>query len=127
MKSHFGQRAVLAVCLGFLVSFAAGEVRSAKPTKTITGVVLRDEVNRGQVRSVFIRDAEEGEFLVLRGTEMGNELLAQVGATVKATGYVRKARPDAGFPYAIDVLEYEIIVPAEPPPPKPNVKSPKKK
>lgn len=98
----------IGVLLCLIALLASGNPRAEKPTKTITGVVESAEVYGGKVRAVHIKDPGEGDFLVVRSNEMGKELLKHVGATVKATGYVRKARPDSEFKHVIDVLHYEI-------------------
>ena len=102
----------LGLCVVALLS--AGQLRAEKPTKTITGTVKKADVYHGKVRGVYIKDAQEGEFLVVRSTEIGKELLKQVGVTVRATGYVKKARPDSDFTQVIDVLHYEIVPPGQP-------------
>lgn len=107
---------VMTLGLCVVALLAAGQVRAEKPTKTITGTVKRAEVYSGKVRAVYIEDAQEGEFLVLRSTEIGKELLKHVGATIRATGYVKKARPDSDFTQIIDVLHYEIVPPGQPEP-----------
>lgn len=89
----------LAFCVITLLS--AGGLCAEKPTKMITGKVKRAEVY-------------QGEFLVVRSTEVGKQLVKHVGATVKATGYVKKARPDSEFKLVIDVLHYEIVPPDGP-------------
>jgi hypothetical protein len=93
-------------CLIALV--ASGDLRAEKPTQTITGIVKSAAVGAGKVRAVYINVPQEGGFLVNRSTETRKELLEHVGATVKATGYVRKRRHDSEFPYGIDVLSFEI-------------------
>jgi hypothetical protein len=104
---------VVVLCLIALV--AAGELRAKKPTTTITGIVKSAETYRGKIRSVYIEGREEGDFLVARGTEIGKELLKQVGETVTATGYVRESVRDLEFDHVIDVLSYEINRPREQP------------
>ena len=103
----------VAVLLCLIVLLASGDLRAEKPTKTITGLVKSFEVDRGKVRSVYIKDPREGEFLVVRSTEIGKELLKQVGATVRATGYPRKSR-EPQFEQVIDVLRYEVVPSDEP-------------
>jgi hypothetical protein len=88
--------------------FAWGDLPAQKPTRTITGVVKAAESHKGKARAVYIADPSQGDFLVVRSTEMGKELLKHVGATVKATGYVRKRRLDTKFGETIDVLQFEI-------------------
>jgi hypothetical protein len=101
---------VIASALFCLVALlVGGDLYAQKPTKVLTGTVKRAEVYKGKVRAVYIEDPQEGEFLVVRGTEVGKELLKHVGATVRATGYVRKPRPETEFELAIDVLNYEIV------------------
>lgn len=114
MRRNRGRNAVLVVILGLVVALAAGEILAAKPKTTVTGVVKRAEVYAGKVRAVYIEAAEGDEYLVMRGTDIGKELLGHVGATLSATGYVRKATRDPEFELAIDVLEYEILAAAEP-------------
>ena len=96
------------VVLCVLAMLASGNLRAEKPTKTIMGIVKSAEVYRGKVRSVYIEDSREGDFLVVRGTAIGKELLKHVGATVTATGYVRKSLRDPNFTHVIDVLHYEV-------------------
>jgi hypothetical protein len=96
----------LALCLTALVT--SGNLHAQKPTTTVTGTVKGAEVYRGKVRSVYIEDSADGDFLVLRGTEKGKELLGHVGDTVTATGYVRKQDRNPKFDQVIDVLSYEI-------------------
>jgi len=98
-----------AVGLCVIAVLSIGELNAERPTRTITGTVKKDEVYKGKVRSVYIKDAQEGDFLVARGTEIGKELLNHVGATVRATGYVKKARPDSDYAHVIDVLNYKIV------------------
>ena len=102
------------LCLIALLAF--GDLRAQKPTKTITGTIKRAEVFRGNVRSVYIEAPGEGEFLVARGTDIGKELRAHVGSTVRATGYVRKSIRDAEFALVIDILSYELAPSDEPAP-----------
>jgi hypothetical protein len=101
----------LAVLFGLMASVVGQPVRAQKPTKTITGVVKRYEDARGNLRSVFIVDSDKNEFLVVRSTKKGKEVLGQVGAIVEATGYVKKSR-DTNFALVIDVLEYKIVTPS---------------
>jgi len=98
----------IAVLFCLIALLASGVLHASKPTKTITGIVESAEVYEGKVRAVYIKDPGEGNFLVVRSTEMGKELLKHVGATVKATGYLKKTRPDSKFEHVIDVLHYEI-------------------
>jgi hypothetical protein len=95
------------LCLSALL--AAGDLRAGKPTRTITGTVVSAEVYGGKVRSVYIKDSQEGDFLVVRGTEIGKELLKLVGVKVTATGYIRKTRRDPVFENVIDVLSYGLV------------------
>ncbi len=106
----------LAVCL--IAAFVSHDVQAKKPTITISGTVKTAEMYRGKVVSVSIKDVAQGEFLVARSTEIGQELLRHVGAKVKATGYVKKPRPGSDFANIIDVLSYEIDAPGEPPAPR---------
>jgi hypothetical protein len=106
----------IVVLLCLIALLAPGNLQAARPTKTITGIVESAEVYGGKVRAVYINDPQEGSFLVVRSTEMGKKLLKNVGATVKATGYLRKARPDSKFKHVIDVLHYEIDPLDEPAP-----------
>lgn len=105
---------LFSTCMVFFVVTAPGFVRAEKPGETITGVIKAADVYKGKVQSVYIKDLEKGSFLVLRGTPVAKALTRNVGATVKATGHVRKARPDSDFERVIDVLSYEIV-PAEAP------------
>lgn len=102
------------VALAVVPAWLAVDVSAAdkKPTKTVTGKIKGADIKGGKTLSVYIDDAEQGEFLVLRGTEVGKELLKQVGATVKATGRVSKAYRDPGYDHVIDVVEYEVVTPA---------------
>jgi len=120
MKSRILGWAALAIIPVLVASSAAVELRAAKPTTTISGVVKSYEVYRGKVRTVYIKDAEHGEFLIVRGTEKGKELLNQVGASVKATGYARPSVREPEFPFVFDVVEYEIIAPPAVRPVKPE-------
>ena len=95
-----------------IVLLTSTGLRAEKPTTTVTGVVKRFEVDRGNVRSVYIEDPREGDLLVVRSTEIGKELLKRVGATVRATGYLRKSR-EPQFEQVIDVLRYEVVLPDE--------------
>jgi hypothetical protein len=118
MRRKWGRSVVVVLILGLLVALTASDVFAAKQKKTVTGVVKRAEVYAGKVRAVYIEEAEGGEYLVLRGTEVGKELIEQVGATLSATGYIRKATRDPEFELIIDVLEYEIHTPRKEPAPK---------
>ena len=76
----------------------------------MTGIVKAAEMYGTKVRSVYIRVAGGDDFLVVRGTRVGKQLVGEVGATVKATGYIRESRTkDLDFSHAIDVLEYEVV------------------
>ena len=113
MGRKWGRSVVAVLVLGLVVGLTAGDVFAAKQKKTVTGEVKRAEVYAGKVRAVYIEEAEGDGYLVLRGTELGKELLGQVGATLSATGYIRKATRDPEFELIIDVLEYEVLTPAE--------------
>jgi len=119
MKARILGLAALAIVPVLIASSAAVELRAAKPSKTIAGVVKSYEVYRGKVRTVYIKDAEHGEFLIVRGTEKGKELLTQVGASIRAKGYVRESVREPEFPFLFDVIEYEVIAPAAARPQKP--------
>lgn len=109
MPSRFGRQTLLLVLCVLLVPFVGDVARSEKPTTTITGVVKRDATYRDKVIGVYIRDAENTEFLVVRDAEKGKALLGLVGATVKVTGYVRKSKANPNYDFMIDVLEYEVV------------------
>lgn len=106
----------IAVLFSLVALLESGDLWARKPTKTITGTVKKAEMYRGKVRAVYIEDRAEGDFLVARGTDISKELIKQVGATVKATGYVRKSTRDLEFDLVIDILRYEIDPPEEPVP-----------
>ena len=113
MKRNWGRSVFVVLVLGLVVGLAASDIFAAKQKKTISGLVKRAEVYAGKVRAVYIAEADGGEYLVLRGTEVGKELLGQVGATLSATGFIRKATRDPEFELIIDVLEYEVLTPKE--------------
>jgi hypothetical protein len=102
----------IAVLFSLVALLAFGELWAQKPARTITGTVKKAETYRGKVRAVYIEDHAEGDFLVARGTDISKELIKQVGATVRATGYVRKSIRDPEYALVIDILSYEI----DPPP-----------
>ena len=118
MRRRWGRSVVVVLILGLLVALTASDVFAAKERKTVTGVVKRADVYAGKVRAVYIEEAEGDGYLVMRGTEVGKELLGQVGATLSATGFIRKATRDPEFELIIDVLEYEVLTPAEDSAPK---------
>ena len=89
----------------------AGETEPADDTITIAGLVRIAQFGaRGETVRVYI-DAEEEPVLVSR-RDKGKELLTQVGATVRASGYLRKIRSEEGFTKTIDVTEYVVEAPA---------------
>ena len=100
-----------AICLFGLL--AVGDLHAKRPEKTITGTVQQAELYRGKLRSVYIEDSAAGDFLVVRSTELGKELMRHVGEMVTATGYIKKTVRDTRFAEAIDVLKYEVV-PAKP-------------
>jgi hypothetical protein len=109
----------VAVASCLIALLALGDLHAQKPTKTITGVVKSAESHQGKILAVYIMDPSEGDFLVVRSTEMGKELLKHVGSTVRATGYVRKRPQDPKFSQAIDVLQIEVV-PLDGPEPDPQ-------
>lgn len=112
--------AIAAICaittFGVCFDAAAGE-----DPVTITGTVRASERgSRGEVRRIYL-DAGE-ELIAIARREKGKELLTQVGATVKVTGYLRKTYNDEAFKRVIDVTEYTVEKPAPrrpAPPPQP--------
>ena len=104
-------RVAASTLLVVLASAAAGSLAQKKTTKTITGKVLAYQVSREKVQSVYIRDPDQGEFLIQRSTDKGKELLRHVGATVKATGYDKESTREPEFKFVLDVLEYEVLEP----------------
>jgi len=96
-----------------LALLVPGAASAKKITKTVTGVVTASESYKGKVVGVFIKDLQEGDFVVFRGTEVGKELLEHVGSTVTATGYIKKSNRDPGYDNGIDILTYEVLPPVE--------------
>ena len=87
-----------------------GGSAAASDTATISGLVRVAQFGaRGETVRVYI-DAEEAPVLVSR-RDKGKELLALVGATVRASGYLRKIRSDEGFKQTIDVTEFVVEAP----------------
>ena len=103
--------AASAMTIGLILASTVDVTRAEKPTKTVTGIVRGYDSYKGKVTSITIKDAEQGEFLVLRGSEKGKELLRQVGATVKATGYLQKSNRDPEHTVVLDVIEFEVLTP----------------
>lgn len=112
MRQSMRRTAVLVLVVGLVLLATTGELLAQKDKETITGVVKRAEVRGTKVRAVYLEDSNGGEYLIVRGTEVGKELLGQVGATLKATGYVRKSVRDKDFERTLDVLEYDVVSPA---------------
>jgi hypothetical protein len=110
MKKTHGVRwgMALVVCLVALGLFGGVEA-GKKTTATITGTIQPAETRHDKVILVFIQDAEQGDFVVLRGTEVAKELTKLVGQQIRATGYVGKALREKNFDTYIDILEYEIV------------------
>ena len=120
-------RAVSVFLVWVLLALATpGLIRAEKPTETVVGVIKAAETYKGKVQSVYIKDPEKGSFLVIRSTPVGKALLRNVGVTVKATGHVRKSRPESEFERVIDVLDYEIVSKESPeaPPAEPKSSEP---
>jgi hypothetical protein len=109
-RSVLGGAVAAALVLG-LCALAPLRAEPADDTVTITGLVRIAQFGaRGETVRVYV-DAAEEPVLVSR-RDRGKELLALVGATVRATGYLRKIRSDEGFTKTIDVTEYVIEAPA---------------
>ena len=107
-KNRLRVGGMLIVGLAMLVG--PGRVEAAKKaTVTITGEVVVAEKRGDKVVLVFIKDADQGDFVVLRGTELGKEMAKLVGQEVHATGYTGKALRERKFERYIDVLEYRIV------------------
>lgn len=90
-------------------------------TMTIRGEVKPAQVtrNNAKVKMVYISDRDQGDYLVLRGTDASNDLRKRIGAIVEATGYIKKSQSYPDYKAVIDITEYEIIEtedPAEDPP-----------
>jgi hypothetical protein len=116
---------VLAVaCALPVVAGIQGQAEAPDDQATITGVVRTAQFGaRGEVVRVYI-DAPEEPILVSR-RDRGKHLLAQVGATVRATGYLRKIRSDEGFTKMIDVTAFAVEEVAAQKRPSPGGSSPR--
>jgi len=101
----------LALCIGFAALVAVGPAEAKKKvTLTITGEIKPAEKRNGKVVTVYIVDAEHGEFFVMRGTTVGKEVVKRVGQTIVATGFVGDAIREKEFERYIDILEYEEVL-----------------
>lgn len=102
---------VVAAIVFPLLAMTPLRAEAADDTVAIAGLVRTAQFGaRGETIRVYI-DAESEPVLVSR-REKGKELLTLVGATVRASGYLRKIRTDEGFTKTIDVTEYVIAAPA---------------
>ena len=100
----------LVLALALLAPLMLGyETQAAKEQQTISGQIKRAEITpTGEVRRVYIEDAEGESYLVVR-RGVGKELLTRSHERVSATGYVSRSKMDQDFKFVIEVMEYAIL------------------
>jgi hypothetical protein len=107
-------RRLATLLLGAFVLASGVFVAGNEELQTITGEVEPAEHDEnGDVSSVGIYDDEWG-WVVIANEGKGKELLAHVGAVVKASGTITEPDDESGTKYVMKVSSYSIEEPAEP-------------